>query len=149
MTIQIIADGSDEITFEVKGKISLSLTRTGIIYRNELVKDGGEALRLMTEFLGLAESELNDQVHEQVVTHAPKETLAAIRDQKQALLIIQSSDSGEDDSRWTNLYQADIPDWVKEAEVISDLMTGVKVKADGGGVWYRACHVREESIVKH
>jgi hypothetical protein len=143
MTIKIVADDSDDIEFEVKGKISLSLTRKGMIYRNKLVEDGGEALRLMTKFLGLAEESIQNELHEEVVTHVPNEQarLDALREQKSALLIIQKSQDGQDDGRWENLFEADVPEWVKEADCMSDMMKGVKVKANDGGYWYRAIHV--------
>lgn len=146
MTIKIEADGQNDIVFEVKGKISLSLTRQGIIYRNELVKDGGEVLRLMTEFLGLAEADIQDGMHEQIVQHTkdPQQRLDQIKDLGQTWLIIQASKSGEDDGVWNPLHAADVPDWVKESEVIDDLIKGSKVKANGGNVWYRAVHVVDQ-----
>lgn len=147
MTVKIIDEDGDGIEFEVKGKIVLTLTRKGLIYKNELVKDGGHVLSLMLQFLGLAEDELDAQAQEQVVTHIPTDKIKSVleknKNAKKAMLVIQSSPNGQDDSKWTNLFQADIPDWVQGPDVIADLMQGGKVRADGGGLWYRACHVLE------
>lgn len=146
MTIKIIADDKDDIEFEVKGKISLTLTRKGLIYRNELIKDGGEVLRLMTEFLGLAETVVQDELHQAIVQHVkkPQARLEEIKKQKSAMLVIQCSESGEDDSIWKNIFEADVPDWVKEGDVIRDMMAGTKVKANDGGTWYRVLHVTHQ-----
>lgn len=71
---------------------------------------------------------------------------------KMAWLIIQSTNSvnGEEpnDTEWVSLLPEDIPEWVKQDDVISNLAKGQRVcmRPDQGGRWYRALIVNNESI---
>lgn len=151
MTIKLTADGADDLVFEVKGKIRLALTRKGLIYRGKMVEDEGKVHDLMMKFLGLAEADIQQQMHEQIVTHVPDEQarLAQLAETKTATLIIQRSTDGEDDGHWENLFPADVPYWVMEPDVIADMMDGTKVKSEDGGFWYRTIHVIEPEEQVH
>jgi hypothetical protein len=141
MTVQIDSDDLSDIEFKVKGKIKLVLTRRGLIYRNKLVEDGGKVLELMTKFLGLAENDIQNQAHEAVTskTVSQQARLTDLQSQSQTMAIIQVSETGEDDGYWVSRFEPDVPEWVKEPEEMTDMIrNGAKLKADGGGLWYRA-----------
>lgn len=151
MTVTISGDENEDIEFEVRGKIMLRLTRAGLRYKGRIVKDGGKALDLMTRFLGLAEDQIEEEAqrarpvvkHEHVVAPVPsqQQRLDALKDQKNAMMIIQCSDTGEDDSQWASRMEADVPEWVKEADCMSDLLGGTKVQGGENCLWWRAIHV--------
>ncbi len=143
MAINISADGNDEIDFSVKGKINLSLTSKGLVYRGQLVEDKGEVYRLMKKFLGLAFEEI--QAHGQVVTQVSE--LTSINDHKEVSLVIQSSIDG--DKPWASLFPEDIPEWVKRPDVIGAMMKGDHVQLRDNAMFYRGCRSEPESPVKH
>jgi len=142
MGINISGDGNDAIMFEVKGKISLTLTRQGVNYRGELIKDSGEMYELMMKFLGLAEAEVQKRGEAVTLMKNPQQRLEQMAEMKQTLAIIQRSKSGEDDSQWEDLMPADVPIWVQEMEPMTEmLMKGAKLQSQEGEYWYRAVHV--------
>ena len=59
--------------------------------------------------------------------------------QKLVWMVIESSLTGEDDSIWTPVMPEDLPEWVKNPEVIGKIRNGEKVSMnpDKGTVWYR------------
>jgi len=139
LTIQFVADDNDDITFEVKGKISLMLTRKGIVYRGALIKDGGEVRDKMLHFLELADDQIEAEMHQKATLTEPsaQERLDSIAKNKGVYGEIQASLDGQDDGKWFGMAEADVADWVKEADAFTKMMDGEKLKADDGVLWYR------------
>ena len=67
---------------------------------------------------------------------------------KMAWLIIQCSDSCDEDGDWVNLFPEDVPDWVKDEDCISKMMEGKMVSAapDKGAKWYRAVRCEKPTV---
>lgn len=60
-----------------------------------------------------------------------------------AWLIIEANANPENGDGWVKVMPADIPDWVKDQEVITKMMEGLMVCADPNTPcnWYRAVRV--------
>lgn len=150
MGVQLTGDDNDEISFEVKGKIRLTLDRKGMTYRGKRIEDAGEAYTRFMEFLGIAEDHVKDNAKKEnvVLVKDSQQRLDQMRDLKQVMAVIQRSKTGEDESHWEDLMYPDVPEWVKEAEPMTDMIQhGAKLQATGGEYWYRALVVRPAEAV--
>ena len=61
-------------------------------------------------------------------------------------LVIECSATGEDGDTWIGLHQSDVPEWVKDPEVVAKLRDGVKVcwAPSEGTMWYRGVRVPDQ-----
>ena len=75
-----------------------------------------------------------------IITPDESKIATQVGAKKMAWLAIQCSTHGDEDLEWTYLWPEDVPDWVKEEEVISKMMEGKMVCADPdkNTMWYRA-----------
>lgn len=78
-----------------------------------------------------------------------KNKLKENKENKAAWMVIESSPIGKDDSIWTPVMPEDLPEWVKDPEVMGKMRNGEKVSMnpDKGTVWYRG--VRCDKPVQH
>lgn len=78
-----------------------------------------------------------------------EQRVPVVNGKSMAWLVIQSSDSDDEDGVWESLFQHDIPDWVKQSEVVGKMMEGKMVCSDPrqDAKWYRA--VQCDAPVEH
>jgi hypothetical protein len=112
----------------VSGKEFIRFTDKGMIYKGGLIEDKGKVYKRFVQWLERAEFALDG-------AEKPEEVL----DTK--WIVVQSSVDGEEP--WLNLMPEDVPEWVKDPEVMGGMMGGNRVSRDPkkGSMWYRAIHV--------
>jgi len=65
-------------------------------------------------------------------------------------MVFEVSNTEDPNEGWELIIPADVPEWVKEPDVLGKLEEGQAVcfDPDGGGRWYRTSHVPEPEEVE-
>lgn len=156
-------EDGDDILLMHRNQVQVRISRRGFEYKGKLIEDPHDAYERFVRWLGLAEEEVAEKVAENhqvgvgtdgafdvgelVEQREPNDnTVVPFPTQsegKKALLVIESSLTGDDEKPWVPLMPMDLPEWIKDPVVMGDMYHGAKVQHDDGGLWYRARRVEQ------